>query len=182
MEITRFDIDYERQKLYLTADAGEGNTIAAIKIDNCRTFNCREEASTNAYVIRINSQSVEDMEIDLSYVEQIGYPANKIIPLDKGLFFAFFYEGDEETGFDTMRVFYDEKSLARQIFQNIKSDLLPCGNSCGKVRDDIVDKVMLFFGVREALAQKEYRYACDFIQAIYKNGRSVTSNCGCNGR
>lgn len=182
MIITRFDIDYENKFLYLSADAGEGHTIAAIKIDNCRTFNCSEEASTNALNISINLQSVEDMKIDISDVVLIGAPKYKSVPLDKGLFFAFFYIDDSEAWMDTMKVFYNEKGLARNVFQTIKSDLLPCGNSCGKIKDNTVDAVMLFFGVREALQQKEYRYACDFMQSIYKSNPGVTSNCGCNGR
>lgn len=182
MIITRFDIDYENKYLYLSADAGEGHTIAAIKIDNCRTFNCREEASVYALNIPVNKQSVEDMAIDLSDVTLIGTPKYKSIPLDKGLFFAFFYVDNDEAGFDHMRVFYNEKGLAQNIFQSIKKDLIPCGNNCGKVKDDTVDRVMLFFGVREAIAQKEYRYACDFIQSIYKSNFGVTTNCGCNGR
>ena len=172
MEISRFDIDYKNEVLYMSVDAGEGNTIAAIKVDTCGTFNCQNEASTKAVTVyNGNEQTLVDQPIYL----------NMFHSLSRGLYFFYFYVNDAEAGMSSMRVVYDAQTLQRTVFNAIKRDMLPC-NKCSKVSEDVINKVMLFFGFKEALEAKEYRYACDFINAIYDGGNVTTSNCGCHGR
>ena len=176
MTISRLDIDYSKKELTITADAGDGHTIAAIKIDNCRTFNCVEEASTSATTVYTGTEQVlTDKSIDISDVELRG------VELDKGLFFVYFYVNDPEAGFYTMKVFYNSAHLAKYVFDNIKRELLPC-DRCAGISENVIDNVMLYFGVKEAVEQKEYRYACEFLQAIYRTNVINSSNCGCHGR
>lgn len=173
MTLSRFEIDYTNKKLYITADAGLGHHIAAIKVDSCNTFNCKDDASINATTVYTGSEQVlEDYSIALDYIEG---------DLSNNLFFAYIYVDDPEAYMYMMKPFYDSASLARNVFDSIKRELLPC-DRCAGVSDSVTDKVMLYFGFKEAMEQNEYRYACDFMQAIYKNGITTSSNCGCHGR
>lgn len=176
MTISRLDIDYSKKELTITADAGDGHTIAAIKIDSCNTFNCTEEASTKSVVVYTGeAQQLEDYIIDISLVEGLG------TPLGQGLFFFYIYVDDGEAGFDSMYPFYDADGLLRFVFNQIKREFLPC-DRCSGVSDSLISNISLYFGIENAIKLKEYRYACDFLKAIYLINVVSSSNCGCHGR
>ncbi len=176
MTVSRFDIDYNNRKLHITADAGEGHTIAAIKIDSCRTFNCGEEASIRSITVyEGQTQTLDNYEIDLDLIEING------LTLSQSLFFAYIYTDDGQAGETELIPFYDLMALKRYVYNAIKDELLPC-NKCESVSDMVVDKVMLYFGFTHAVELGQYRDACEFINSIYRNQVNGSRRCGCHGR
>lgn len=180
MTITRFEINWTTKKLHITADAGNGHTIHAIKIDSCKTFNCASGASDKACTVYPGSeedpvQAITDYEIDLTDIEYLGLGSD----LNEELFFCFFYV-DNAANLNTMRVFYNTENLAKSVFDVIKRNLLPCDKCDTSITASVADKVMLFFGFKQALELKEWKYACEFFTAIHKGGSVSTSNCGCS--
>lgn len=186
-------LNIEAKTLHLqfkTYDSSNNKPPLKIVIDNQKTFICKNDYSTSAYVYDITTQYsptqsggmweyTTNLTISLPETNCIFIPE-----VEDNLYFVYIYStGDttDEPYLEAVIPVYDEQTIYNKTFNIIKQEFSGCNTFCKENNtNSSINTILGLKGLEYALVTGDYKSAINFWNIVNSTFSTVTNHCNCN--